>query len=129
MKRLLIPLLFLALPAQAAERFTVMLDWFVNPDHAPIIVAQEAGFFARAGLDVRIVAPADPNDPPRLVAAIEAICALPSEPIWVAVNAPSCPASRLGKAAVLKAATCVTHRPAICTASRLATAAVVKAPS
>ncbi len=63
----------LALPAiagaQARTELTVLLDWFVNPDHAPVIVAQEAGYFARAGLDVRLVAPADPNDPPRLVAA------------------------------------------------------------
>ncbi|MFC3124524.1 ABC transporter substrate-binding protein [Pseudoroseomonas globiformis] len=51
---------------------TLMLDWFVNPDHAPIIVAREGGHFAAAGLDVRIVAPADPNDPPRLVAAKQA---------------------------------------------------------
>ncbi len=53
----------------AREPLTVLLDWFVNPDHAPIIVAQERGDFARAGLDVRIVAPADPNDPPRLIGA------------------------------------------------------------
>jgi len=51
---------------------TLMLDWFVNPDHAPIIIAREGGHFTRAGLDVRIVAPADPNDPPRLVAAKQA---------------------------------------------------------
>jgi putative hydroxymethylpyrimidine transport system substrate-binding protein len=58
------------LHAQAArEPFTLLLDWFVNPDHAPIIVAQERGDFSRAGLDVRIVAPADPNDPPRLIGA------------------------------------------------------------
>ena len=64
----------LAIPALARaqaqrDQVTLLLDWFVNPDHAPIIVAQEGGHFARAGLDVRIVAPADPNDPPRLVAA------------------------------------------------------------
>lgn len=63
----------LALPAvsraQGRDQLTLLLDWFLNPDHAPIIVAQERGDFARAGLDVRIVAPADPNDPPRLVAA------------------------------------------------------------
>ena len=64
----------LAMPAlaraQAARApMTLLLDWFVNPDHAPIIVAQEGGHFARAGLEVRIIAPADPNDPPRLVAA------------------------------------------------------------
>ncbi len=39
---------------------TVLRDWFINPDHGPIIVAQEMGFFADQGLDVEIVAPADP---------------------------------------------------------------------
>lgn len=55
--------------AQPREAVTLLLDWFINPDHAPVIVADARGDFARAGLDVRIVAPADPNDPPRLVAA------------------------------------------------------------
>jgi putative hydroxymethylpyrimidine transport system substrate-binding protein len=63
----------LALPAiaraQPRTELTVLLDWFINPDHVPVIVAQEGGHFARAGLEVRLVAPADPNDPPRLVAA------------------------------------------------------------
>jgi putative hydroxymethylpyrimidine transport system substrate-binding protein len=56
-----------AAPAQA--KLTILLDWFVNPDHAPIIVAQEGGHFRRAGLEVEIIAPADPNDPPKMVAA------------------------------------------------------------
>lgn len=56
-------------PAGAAEKLTVILDWFVNPDHAPLIVAKERGYFAREGLDVDLVAPADPSMPPRLVAA------------------------------------------------------------
>ncbi len=66
-----LPLLALPAIARAQPRteLTVLLDWFINPDHVPVIVAQEAGHFARAGLDVRLVAPADPNDPPRLVAA------------------------------------------------------------
>jgi putative hydroxymethylpyrimidine transport system substrate-binding protein len=72
-RRAALALPLLALPAlaraQPREQLTILLDWFINPDHAPIIVAQEGGHFARAGLDVRIVAPADPNDPPRLVAA------------------------------------------------------------
>jgi putative hydroxymethylpyrimidine transport system substrate-binding protein len=55
--------------APASAPLTVLLDWFVNPDHAPIMVAQEGGHFSRAGLEVRIVAPADPNDPPRLIGA------------------------------------------------------------
>lgn len=75
MKRLLIALaalLALSPPVAAQparDQLTVLLDWFINPDHLPIIIAQERGDFARANLDVRIQAPADPNDPPRLVGA------------------------------------------------------------
>lgn len=71
MKRLVLAALFsvlLATPA-AAEKFTVMLDWFVNPDHGPLFVALERGEFSKRGLDVELIAPADPNDPPKLVAA------------------------------------------------------------
>ena len=71
MKRLILALLVLATPAaaQQPQPLTVLLDWFVNPDHAPLIVAEKRGDFRRFGLDVRLVAPADPNDPPKLVAA------------------------------------------------------------
>ncbi len=62
-------LMLSASAGQAAERLTVLLDWFVNPDHAPLIVAQERGYFAAHGLEVEIIAPADPNDPPKMVAA------------------------------------------------------------
>jgi len=54
---------------QISDKLTVLLDWFVNPDHAPLIIALENGYFADAGLDVELIAPADPNDPPKLVAA------------------------------------------------------------
>ncbi|HZA67185.1 MAG TPA: ABC transporter substrate-binding protein [Geminicoccaceae bacterium] len=67
-------------PAAAADRLTLLLDWFVNPDHAPIIVAKERGYFADAGLEVEIVAPADPNDPPKLVAAGQADLAIGYQP-------------------------------------------------
>jgi len=59
----------LAMPANAQDRLSIMLDWFVNPDHAPIILAQELGYFDLAGLAVEIVTPSDPNDPPRMAAA------------------------------------------------------------
>lgn len=51
---------------------TVLLDWFVNPDHAPLYVALEKGFFKERGLDVTFIAPSNPNDPPKLVAARKA---------------------------------------------------------
>lgn len=61
--------LSLAGPAVAADKLTVLLDWFVNPDHAPLVIARDGGYFAKAGLDVELIAPADPSAPPRLVAA------------------------------------------------------------
>ena len=64
----------------AADELTVILDWFVNPDHAPLIVAREAGFFSEVGLEVELVAPANPNDPPKLVAAGKADLAVSYQP-------------------------------------------------
>ena len=59
-------------PAAAAEKLTLLLDWFINPDHAPLIVAQEKGYFKDAGLKVTIIEPSNPNDPPRLCPPIKA---------------------------------------------------------
>lgn len=53
----------------AREKISLMLDWYVNPDHAAIIVAQQKGFFEKNNLDVEIIEPADPSLPPKLVAA------------------------------------------------------------
>ncbi len=55
--------------ALAETKMTVLLDWFINPDHAPLIVAKEKGYFKEQGLDVTFIAPANPNDPPKIVAA------------------------------------------------------------
>ena len=66
--------------ATANDKMTVLLDWFVNPDHGPLIIAQEKGYFADAGLEVEIVAPADPSAPPKLVAAGQADIAISYQP-------------------------------------------------
>ncbi|MEM7056158.1 MAG: ABC transporter substrate-binding protein [Pseudomonadota bacterium] len=72
--------LLLATPAMAADKMTLLLDWFVNPDHGPIIIAQEKGYFADQGLEVEVIAPADPADPPKLVAAGKADLAVSYQP-------------------------------------------------
>lgn len=71
----LIPCLSMAKSLQAPQdkkvnmpQLTLMLDWFINPDHGPIIIAQEKGFFAQEGVKVKIQEPADPSLPPKLVA-------------------------------------------------------------
>jgi putative hydroxymethylpyrimidine transport system substrate-binding protein len=68
------------LNAGAADRLTVLLDWFVNPDHAALVIARERGLFDRAGLVVELVAPADPSAPPRLVAAGQGDLAITYQP-------------------------------------------------
>ena len=70
MKKTLLFVLILIIPSlAAAAKLSVILDWFVNPNHGPIIIAQENGYFAEQGLEVEIIAPADAADPPKLVAA------------------------------------------------------------
>lgn len=67
-------------PLMADDKMTVLLDWFINPDHGPIIVAQEKGYFSEQDLEVEIIAPADPSDPPKLVAAGHADLAISYQP-------------------------------------------------
>tara|TARA_B110000014_G_scaffold230500_1_gene192004 strand:- start:38 stop:922 length:885 start_codon:yes stop_codon:yes gene_type:complete len=64
----------------ANDKITLLLDWFVNPDHGPIIIAQEKGIFKDAGLQVEIIPPANPSDPPKLVAAGKADIAISYQP-------------------------------------------------
>ncbi len=85
MKRLIQTIAALAMMACvqtsiAAEKFTVLLDWYVNPDHGPLFVADAQGYFADAGLDVELIAPANPNDPPKLVAAGQGDVAISYQP-------------------------------------------------
>ena len=81
MKHLYLVLL-LALPfhSSANDKLTLILDWFINPDHGPIIIAKENGYFKDAGLEVEIIAPADPADPPKMVAAGKADIAVSYQP-------------------------------------------------
>lgn len=82
--------------ANAAERFTVLLDWHINPDHGPIFVAKELGYFKEAGLDVRLIAPSDPNDPPRLVAAKRGDIAVSYQPQLHIMTSKGVPLVRVG---------------------------------
>jgi putative hydroxymethylpyrimidine transport system substrate-binding protein len=88
-------LLSAAAPAKA-EKLTVMLDWFINPDHGPLVVALEKGFFAEAGLEVELIEPADPNDPPKMVAAGKAALAVSYQPQLHMQAAAGLPLTRIG---------------------------------
>lgn len=83
-------------PAAAAEKLTLLLDWFVNPVHAAIVIAKEKGFFAARDLDVTLIEPADPSMPPRLVAAGQGDIALTYQPNFVLDVAAGLPLQRVG---------------------------------
>ena len=75
----------------ADKEMTLMLDWFVNPNHGPIVIAKERGYFKQQGLTVNIQEPADPSTPAKLVAAGKvdmAISYQPSLTIDVAAGLP-----------------------------------------
>ena len=63
-----------------AQPFSLTLDFYPNPDHAGIYMAQKLGYFEEAGLDVSIGAPADPAAPIRQVAAGRSDLAISYEP-------------------------------------------------
>ena len=66
--------------AIADDKITLLLDWFINPDHGPVIIANEKGIFKEEGLEVQIIPPANPSDPPKLVAAGKADIAISYQP-------------------------------------------------
>ena len=96
MKYLVLAACLVAQPALAADRLTVMLDWFVNPDHGPLIIAEKKGYFAAHDLEVEIVAPADPADPPKMAAAGRADIAVSYQPQLHLQVAEGMPLHRVG---------------------------------
>ncbi len=82
--------------SRAADRLTVILDWFVNANHAALLSAQYSGAYARAGLDVRFIVPADPGSPPRLLAAHEADLCVSYQPELALLDAAGLGLVRVG---------------------------------
>ncbi|MDQ2631016.1 MAG: ABC transporter substrate-binding protein [Actinomycetota bacterium] len=62
------------------ESFNLTLDFYTNPDHAGIYMAEKLGYFEEAGLDVSIQTPSDPAAPVKQVAAGRSDLAISYEP-------------------------------------------------
>ena len=52
-----------------AATIRVSLDFFANPNHIPLYVALDNGYFDEEGIDVDVFVPANPSDPVKLAAA------------------------------------------------------------
>lgn len=55
-------------PKAAPPLVTLALEWFLNPDHLPLVVAKEHGFFMDEGLPLSILVPTVPEESLELVA-------------------------------------------------------------
>ncbi|MGD8372067.1 MAG: ABC transporter substrate-binding protein, partial [Syntrophobacterales bacterium] len=86
----------LTIRATAGDRVSCMLDWFPNPDHAPLYLAQAKGFFAEEGLEVDLMVPADPNDPLKLVAAGKVNFAISYQPSVITARSEGLPVVSIG---------------------------------
>jgi putative hydroxymethylpyrimidine transport system substrate-binding protein len=64
----------------AAQKLTLILDWFPNVDHLPIYVARHQGFFADQGLEIEIISPSDTSDALKLAASGNVDIAVSYEP-------------------------------------------------
>lgn len=93
---LLAAMLTLPAAARAQDRITILLDWFLNPDHAALVIAKTQGIFARHGLEVELVVPSDPSAPPRLVAAGKGDYAVSYQPQLQMMVADKVPLVRVG---------------------------------
>ena len=98
MKKLLMSAACLVATASMAqaEKLTVLLDWFVNPDHGTLYVAEELGYFADAGLEVEMIEPTDPSQPPLLVGAGRADLAVSYQPQLHLLVEQGVPITRVG---------------------------------
>jgi putative hydroxymethylpyrimidine transport system substrate-binding protein len=67
-------------PIHAAQKFTLMLDWFPNVDHLPVYVAKHQGFFTEAGLEIDIISPSETSDALKLAASGNVDIAVSYEP-------------------------------------------------
>lgn len=63
------------------KSISLMLDWYLSPQHAALVVAKERGVFAAQGLDVDIQSPADSSIPIKLLTAGEVDLALTRQPL------------------------------------------------
>lgn len=97
LKALLLGIALLStVPVLAKDKVSVMLDWFVNPDHAALVVAKQKGFFDRHDLDVELLEPADPSLPPKLAATGEIDIAVDTQPNLQMSVSEGLPLTRIG---------------------------------
>ena len=83
MKTIMIILSILFLFSQnvyADKKVSVMLAWFINPNYGNFVIAQKNGFFKKRNLNVILLEPSNPSDPPKFLATGKVDYALGHQP-------------------------------------------------
>ncbi len=82
----------------AQSPLVLVLDWLPNPNHVPLYVAQQMGFFAAEGLSVSLQTPTafDPSDPAKLAASGRADLALTTPINLIVIRAQNVPVTAIG---------------------------------
>lgn len=78
------------------KQLSLMLDWYISPQHAALIIAQERGFFEAQGLEIDVQTPADPTIAIKLLAAGDVDLALTRQPLLHLYAHDSTPIMRIG---------------------------------
>lgn len=101
LKQLMILLLSMAASLSYAaapqiNKLTVILDDSLNPHHAPLVIAQQQGFFKEQGLEVKLINPKNPEDALKLVATKQADVGLAHQPQFMQQVDQGLPLIRIG---------------------------------
>lgn len=78
------------------KQLTLMLDWYLSPQHAALVIAKERGLFAAQGLAVELQTPADPTIAIKLLAAGDVDLALTRQPLLHLHAHDGAPIARIG---------------------------------
>ena len=80
----------------AAAPIRVSLDYFANPNHIPLYVALDNGYFDDEGIEVDIFVPANPSDPVKLAAAQAVEIALTPQINYLIARSEDLPLTAIG---------------------------------
>jgi putative hydroxymethylpyrimidine transport system substrate-binding protein len=81
--------------ALTPQKLRIILDQTPNPAHAPLIIAEQEGFFKEQGLDVELIS-ADHNDPGKWIATGKADIGVTYEPRFMQQVDQGLPLVRIG---------------------------------
>jgi len=79
-----------------AAPIRVSLDFFANPNHIPLYVALDNGYFDEEGIEVDIFVPANPSDPVKLAAARAVEIALTPQINYLIARSEDLPLTAIG---------------------------------